>query len=329
MATCVKIWVLAALAVLSCVMASNADMQTMVEKEIEAQVGSGLLKGVMLSPRQTEGRPAVVIIPGSGPTDRDGNSPMGIRADYLKMLAGALGERNIPSLRVDKRGMFSSKGGFADPNAVGFDDYAGDALAWLDTARERTGAGCAWLLGHSEGGLVALIAAQTAGPDLCGLVLVSTPGRPLGEILREQLEGNPFNGPILPQALAAVGALECGEKVDTAGLPHELRPLFGDKVQDFLIDGFSRKPAELIGRLDMPVLIVQGDNDLQVRPIDAEALSKALPAAELKIIPGMNHVLKATPPGDVAANLASYGDPKQPLAPALVEAIANFLDRNR
>src|SRR5690606_37889343 len=108
---------------------------------------------------QAKGRPAVVIIPGSGPTDRDGNSPMGIKAGYLKMLAGELAERDIASIRVDKRGMFSSKGQFADPNDVSFDDYAGDARAWLRAARERTGAGCAWLLGHSEGGLVALIAA--------------------------------------------------------------------------------------------------------------------------------------------------------------------------
>jgi pimeloyl-ACP methyl ester carboxylesterase len=229
---------------------------------------------------------------------------------------------------VDKRGMFSSKGQFADPNEVSFDDYAGDARAWLRAARERTGAGCAWLLGHSEGGLVALIAAQAAGPDLCGLVLVSTPGRPLGEILREQLEGNPFNKPILPQALAAVEALEGGEKVDAATLPGVLQPLFSDRVQDFLIDGFSRRPAELIARLEVPVLIVQGDNDLQVRQIDAETLSKAQPAAELKIVPGMNHVLKATPAGDLAANLASYGDPTQPLAPGLAETIADFV-RNR
>ncbi len=182
----------------------------MTETEVEAQVANGPLKGAMLLPPLAIGRPAVVVIPGSGPTDRDGNSPMGIEAGYLKMLAGALAERDIASIRVDKRGMFSSKGQFADPNDVSFDDYAGDARAWLQAARERTGAGCAWLLGHSEGGLVALIAAQAAGPDLCGLVLVSTPGRPLGEILREQLEGNPFNKPILPQALAAVAALEGG-----------------------------------------------------------------------------------------------------------------------
>lgn len=300
----------------------------MTETEVEAQVANGPLKGAMLLPPLAIGRPAVVVIPGSGPTDRDGNSPMGIEAGYLKMLAGALAERDIASIRVDKRGMFSSKGQFADPNDVSFDDYAGDARAWLRAARERTGAGCAWLLGHSEGGLVALIAAQAAGPDLCGLVLVSTPGRPLGEILREQLEGNPFNKPILPQALAVVDALEGGEKVDAATLPGVLQPLFSDRVQDFLIDGFSRRPAELIARLEVPVLIVQGDNDLQVRQIDAETLSKAQPAAELKIVPGMNHVLKATPAGDLAANLASYGDPTQSLAPGLAETIADFV-RNR
>ncbi|MET3793541.1 alpha/beta hydrolase [Aquamicrobium terrae] len=299
----------------------------MSETEVEAQVANGPLKGAMLLPPQAAGRPAVVIIPGSGPTDRDGNSPMGIEAGYLKMLAEALAEKGIGSIRVDKRGMFSSKGAFADPNAVLFDDYAGDALAWLKVAREKTGADCAWLLGHSEGGLVALIAAQEAGPDLCGLVLVSTSRRPLGEVLREQLQGNPFNKPILPQALAAVDALERGEKVDMATLPQVLQPLFGDQVQDFLIDGFSRRPAELIGKLEVPVLIVQGDNDLQVWMADAEALSQGQPAAELKVIAGMNHVLKSVPLGDIAANLASYGDPKPPLAPGLADAVVDFVSR--
>ncbi len=301
----------------------------MSEIEVEAAVPDGPLKGAMLLPHEAKGRPAVVVIPGSGPTNRDGNSPLGIEAGYLKMLAEALAERGIGSIRIDKRGLFASTGGFGDPNAVRFDDYAGDALAWLDVAREKTGADCAWLLGHSEGGLVALIAAQKAGPELCGLVLVSTPGRPLGELLREQLEGNPLNGPVLPEALAAIEALERGEKVETAALPQALRPLFRDDVQEFLIDGFSRRPAELIGGLDLPVLIVQGDNDLQVRTVDAEFLARAQPAAELRIVPGMNHVLKATPPGDVAANLSSYSDPQSPLAPGIAEAVADFVGRDR
>lgn len=96
-------------------------------------------------------------------------------------------------------------------------------------------------------------------------------------------------------------------------------------MQGFLIDAFARDPAALIGNVELPVLIVQGEADLQVGVADAEALSRAQPAAGRVLVPGMNHVLKEVPPGDVAANLAAYGDPSLPLAPGLAEAIAGFV----
>src|SRR5690606_26498980 len=109
---------------------------------------------------------AMVIIPGSGPTDRDGNNPLGVSASYLKMLAEAVAAHGIASIRIDKRGLFESRGTFPDPNAVTFDDYAADARAWIAVAKEKAGVDCVWLAGHSEGGLVALVAAQKAGPAL-------------------------------------------------------------------------------------------------------------------------------------------------------------------
>lgn len=286
------------------------------EVEVEAQVKNGPLRGSLMMPADGTARAAVVIIPGSGPTDRDGDSPLGVEAGYLRLLAGALAERGIASIRVDKRGMFASAGTFADPNAVTFDDYAGDALAWAGVAREKTEAECAWLLGHSEGGLVALVAAQAAGPSLCGLVLVAAPGRPMGVVLREQLRANPANAPLLTDALAAIEALEGGERVDVSGFRPALRAMFAPAVQGFLIDAFARDPAALIADVKLPVLIVGGD---------ADALSRAQPAAGRVVVPGMNHVLKKVPADDMAANLAAYGDPSLPLAPGLAEAVAGFI----
>jgi len=182
------------------------------EVEVEAQVEGGPLRGSLLMPADGAARAAAVVIPGSGPTNRDGDNPLGVEAGSLRLLAGALAERGVASIRVDKRGLFASAGTFADPDAVTFDDYAGDALAWVEVARERTAAECAFILGHSEGGLVALVAAQAAGPSLCGLVLVAAPGRPMGVVLREQLRANPANAPLLADALAAIEALEGGER---------------------------------------------------------------------------------------------------------------------
>src|SRR6476646_6596916 len=151
--------------------------------------------------------PVVVIIPGSGPTDRNGNNPMGVKAAPYKLLAEALAAKGVSTLRADKRGLFESKAAIADANSVSIADYAGDAHAWAGALRKRTAAKCVWLLGHSEGGLVALAAAQKP-EDLCGVILVSAAGRKLGTAIREQLHSNPANAPLLPPAMAALDSLE-------------------------------------------------------------------------------------------------------------------------
>ena len=121
---------------------------------IEAPGPHGPLKGTFLSP-VGENIPLVLIIPGSGPTDRDGNSPLGIKASTYRLIAEGLKENGIASVRFDKRGMFASAAAVPDANAVTIDDYANDILLWIAAARQRTGNRCVWVLGHSEGGLVA------------------------------------------------------------------------------------------------------------------------------------------------------------------------------
>jgi len=143
-----------------------------VQTYVQAPGPLGPLKGTMLSP--ASGRLAMMlIIPGSGPTDRDGNNPLGVKAATYRLLAEGLAERGIGTVRIDKRGMFASTAAVADGNAVTIDDYVADVGAWVGVIRKETGVSCVWLLGHSEGGLVALAAAQKL-PDICGLVLVST-----------------------------------------------------------------------------------------------------------------------------------------------------------
>ncbi|MGO9396781.1 MAG: alpha/beta hydrolase [Xanthobacteraceae bacterium] len=283
----------------------------------------GPLKGTMLSPGLGQ-LAMMLIIPGSGPTDRDGNSPLGVKAATYRLLAEGLAARNIGTVRVDKRGMFASGAAVADANAVTIDDYVADVGAWIGAIRKETGVSCVWLLGHSEGGLVALAAAQKL-PDICGLVLVSTAGQPLGEVLRTQLRANPANAPVLGQALAAIDALEAGKRVDVAGMHPALMPLFAPQVQGFLINAFSYDPAKLIAALSKSVLILQGRRDMQVGVADAERLKVAAPKAELVVLPDTNHVLKAVTSNDRRANAATYADPSLPLAQGVVDAIATFV----
>jgi pimeloyl-ACP methyl ester carboxylesterase len=286
----------------------------------------GALAGTLLD--AGKGTPVVLIIPGSGPTDRDGNNPLGVSAASYRLLADALAAKNVSSVRIDKRGMFGSKAAIADGNAVTIADYAADAHNWADAIRTKTGARCVWLLGHSEGGLVALQAAQDAR-GLCGVILVSTAGRPLGQVMRDQFRANPANAPILDAALGALDAFDAGKRVDPGTLPAPLGQIFPAAVQGYLIDLVAHDPAKLIAAIGLPLLIVQGERDIQVATADAHALKAANDAATLALLPGVNHVLKSVATDDRAANLATYRDASLPIAPGVVDAVAGFVTAKR
>jgi pimeloyl-ACP methyl ester carboxylesterase len=294
------------------------------EQAVEIAGPAGPLAGTFRS--GGPGAPVVIIIPGSGPTDRDGNNPLGVKAAPYRLLAEKLSALGVATLRVDKRGMFGSKAAIADPAKVTFADYAADARAWGAKARALSGAKCAWVGGHSEGALVALVAGQQPA-GLCGVVSISGTGRPIGAVLREQLRANPANAPILDAAMASIETLEKGGSVDATKLPAPLLALFHPSVQPFIRDWMAHDPAQLAKALKVPLLIVQGGHDLQVGVGDAQALHAAQPKSELKVIAEANHVLKAVPEGDRAANMASYGNPALPLAPGIAEAIASFVKR--
>lgn len=314
-------WALAALALgWSCVSSAQADV------EITAPGPLAPLHGSFVAP-EADG-PVVLIVPGSGPTDRDGNNPLGVSAASYRLLAEGLAARGIGSVRIDKRGMFASAAAVADPNAATIAGYVADVASWVDAARRASGAGCIWLAGHSEGGLVALASAEQV-EGLCGLILLAAPGRPLGTIMREQFTANPANAPVLPDALRAIDALEAGESVDVSGFHPALQPIFAPQVQDYLREMMALDPAALAAGTALPVLIVQGAKDLQVSRADAEALHAARPDAGYVVLPDANHVFKSVAGDDQAANLAAYADPALPLASGLVEAIARFVTPER
>ncbi|MNI08136.1 Alpha/beta hydrolase family protein [compost metagenome] len=287
---------------------------------VELAASPAPLHGTLLTP-EGETRAAAVILPGSGPTDRDGNSPQfGIRAGTYRLLAEGLAERGVASIRIDKRGIGESTAAGPAEADLRFSAYVEDARAWAAEAAAKTGRPCAWLIGHSEGALVALAAAANGDDRVCGLVLLSGAGRPAGAVLREQLAALPE--PLKTQAYGAVADLEAGRTV--ADPPASLAALFRPSVQPYLISWLALDPAKLAAAYDGPIFIGQGATDLQVGVADAEALKAAQPRAERVVWDGVNHVLKVAP-AERAANVATYMDPALPLAPGVVEAVAAFV----
>lgn len=264
---------------------------------------------------------AVIVIPGSGPADRDGNSrQMGLSTDTYKLLAEGLAGYGIASLRVDKRGFYGSAGAITDPNDVTIAAYAEDVRKWVNYAADL--APCVWIAGHSEGGLVGLVTALDPPKDLCGLILLATSGRPTGQLMIEQFGSNPANGPLMPEIKAIVADLEAGRSRDPASLTPILRPLFSAGLQRYMIDLFSYDPVIIARQWKGPVLIVQGDEDMQVRPHDADLLESALPQAHRINLVGGTHMLKAS----VEENpFATYTDRALPLSEELVPGIVRFL----
>ena len=305
------------------VILSAATSVSAAETRLSIEGPSGALQGTLASPDGGPKAPVGIIIPGSGPTDRDGNNPLGVTAGMYRLLAEALAVKGVSTIRIDKRGMFGSSAAAADADNVRMADYAADVRAWRLEAQKRPSAPCAWLIGHSEGSLVALITAQQP-EGICGLILIAGAGRKIGDILREQLKANPANAPLLAQALAALSELEAGRHVDISGMHPALAALFRPSVQAFLIDQMSYDSAQLLARYAGPVLVLQGTTDLQVSMQDAQRLAGARPGVTMVTLAGVNHILKIAP-ADPAANFATYGNSALPIAPSLVEAIAAFL----
>lgn len=291
-----------------------------IEVQPPVEIAAGNLHGTLLSAGAR--KPVVLIVPGSGPTDRDGNNLLGVGAQSYRLLAEALAAKGISSVRVDKRGMFGSAAA-GDPNAVTVERYAEDYRAWIDAIRAETGRKCVWLLGHSEGALMVSAAAE-GRKDVCGLILVAGSGRKLGDVLRSQIESNPANAPLIDQAFAAIADLEAGRHTDTSTMHPALQQVFAPPVQDFLISEMAADPVEVLRRAGIKTLIVQGTADLQITLADARLLDKA-PRTQLKTITGMNHILKEAA-GDRAANLATYSNPNLPLAPRLAGVIEDFIE---
>lgn len=290
------------------------------EETVRLETSTGTMHGTLLLPASRGVVPAVLLIAGSGPTDRDGNSA-GLPGanNSLKLLAEGLAERGITTLRYDKRGVGASLSAGPRESDLRFEMYVEDAAAWIRQLQADPRFSTVTVLGHSEGALIGMLAVERAAPD--AFISVAGIARSPGEVLRDQLR------PQLPPALweeseRILAALEAGERVDSVS--EALQVLYRPSVQPYLISWFPHVPADVLARLSLPVLLVQGTTDIQVGVGEAHALHQALPTAEVRLIEGMNHVLKEVPP-DLALQHASYSDPSLPIVPQLLEQIHAFV----
>jgi hypothetical protein len=294
-----------------------ATIFTLAQEEIIVlETPTGNIEGTLLVPSK-ENVPLVLIIAGSGPTDRDGNSGS-LKNNSLKMLAQGLYDNNIASFRFDKRGIAKSAKAMTSEEDLRFEHYIQDVQQWHSLLKDDSRFSSFIILGHSEGSLIGMIASQTVIPDK--FISLAGPGVSMQATIRRQLADQPPY--VLSMSLPIIEELEKGKTVDSVA--PLLNMLFRPSVQPYLISCFKYDPAIEISKVKCPVLIIQGTTDIQIQVEDAKKLAAANSNSELVIIEGMNHILKEAD-ANRFLNLRTYGDPSLKLKQGLIESITSFI----
>ncbi|HYL81468.1 MAG TPA: alpha/beta fold hydrolase, partial [Candidatus Acidoferrum sp.] len=261
------------------------------------------------------------VVAGSGPTDRNANSPAGVKSNAYAQLAWGLAEQGIASLRYDKRGIAASRGGFdsAMMAHTTMRVYANDVHVLADSLHADHRFSKVILVGHSEGSALSIMAANDGAP-VAGVISMAGMGRSFASVLRDQL-AQQLDSTTLRMYDTSMTAYLAGRDPP---VPAYLAALFLPVNREYLKSMMAFDPRQ-VGRLHCPVLILQGDFDLQVTVADAEALHAADPAATLVVLAGDTHMFKVAPSKDRMAEAPTYVDPTVPLDPKVVTTIAGWI----
>ncbi len=291
------------------------------EKEISITSSAGSkISGTLLSKNNRQ--KIIIIIAGSGPTDRNGNNIIGDVQSY-KLLAHALDSQDIATFRFDKRGVGASiPSDFKEGDLV-FDDYVKDAEKIFKYLHDTLSFSNIYFAGHSEGSLIGMIASQKE--KVKGFISIAGAGRPIDEIIEEQAKSQGAPDSIKNKMMAIFSQLKKGKEVND--IPPSLAMLFRKSVQPYMISWLKYSPASEIRKLSCPILILQGSCDKQVKIIDAENLHDANKKSTIDIIPLMTHTLKNTDAGCKDENNKTYTDGSLPVSRQLVNDIVNFIKK--
>jgi pimeloyl-ACP methyl ester carboxylesterase len=290
------------------------------ELDENLETPTGTIYGTLTLPVGRAKPPVVLVIAGSGPTDRNGNASTLVLNMYAK-LAAALAERGIATVRYDKRGIAASHAAAPDETSLRFDAYVADAAAWIRKLRADGRFSSVTVVGHSEGSLVGMIAAQSVPVD--AYVSLEGAGFPANVVLARQLATNLAPYPELKaQSDRILASLALGKLVVASDVPAPLLSLFRPSVQPYLLSWFAYDPRVEIVKTTGRVTIVQGTHDVQVSVDDGKALAAARPSATFVLIDGMTHVLVDDPGTTIAEQVTgAYADASRPLDARLVAAL--------
>ena len=290
-----------------------------VKPNIVLKTGTGDIYGTVAMPEGGKKVPVVLILAGSGPTNRDCNNlSLGLNTNAYKLLADSLLQAGIASVRYDKRGAGESIKAMKSEESVTFDDIVNDAIGYIKMLKEDPRFSKVIVLGHSEGALIGMIAAGKE--KTAAYISLSGAGERIDKILERQIGKQ--SKELSDKSKIVLDSLASGYHVQN--IDPALNTYFRPGMQPYILAWLKYNPQQEIKKLNMPILIMQGTTDLQVDVADAEKLKKACPKATLKIVNGMNHVLKQAPIA-IKDNIPTYSNPAYPLCPGFMPEILKFI----
>lgn len=280
-----------------------------------------LIDGTLYTPEKiTKKTKLVIIIAGSGSTNRNGNQPEAfIVTNAYKYLGQDLAKSNIAVFTYDKRSIKLAKEKKLNEKDLNFEDFITDAVSVLDYFKKENKFKKILFAGHSEGSLIGMIAAKNGAT---GYISIAGAGESIDKTLVKQIEKNLPN--LLEKSKKYLDTLRMGKTFVMKDKEYAI--LFRESVQPYLISWIKYDPVKEIQNIHCPILIINGDKDIQVDVSNAEKLHEANPKSTLKIIPKMNHILKNIE-GNETENKASYSKGDLPLSETFVKEMIDFINK--
>ena len=274
--------------------------------------------GMLTLPENEELKTICIIVPGSGPTDMDGNNVAGLKTNCYKLLAEKLKEGGIASFRYDKRSVGKSIPKNKDEVII-FDTMVNDVVSIIFAIKEMKRFERIYLIGHSEGSLISLLASKAEPVD--GIISLSGVGKNAGELLIDQFQKQ-LATPVVKDAKKIIKSLKKGN-IYKGDIPVLLQSLFNPANQSYFISWFKYDPKKEISSIKIPCLILHGGADSQVDSSNSKLLKSGNKTAKFKIIENMTHVLKQIKNSN--EEQATYIDPSYPIPQDLIDEILGFI----
>jgi uncharacterized protein len=292
---------------------------SVTETLISMKTFGGTLAGTLAMPKDANGKvPVVLIIPGSGMVDRDGNNEStGLNANTYKLLAYALGKAGIASVRYDKRHVGQSTSNDKEKN-LNIEDYVDDAVSLLNSLAGDDRFSSIIIMGHEQGSLIGMMASHDE--PIKGFISLEGAGLPEDKMLTEQMQSQPdYKSADIKRMLDSLRKGKTWDNIDIS-----LYAIARPSIQPLVMSWCRYDPVREIRAVKVPALLIQGSTDLQISQGNVQKLKSGKSNSQVAIIRGMNYILKDAP-ADREKNLATYGDPNLPLNQEVVTDIITFI----